>query len=504
MRCSPIVKMIGARGIAGLIVAMLTVPCWGQSGLRQSLERLDRNGDGEIEPHEITPLARPYLERITSAKRMSLDKANRIDELQEAARIYHAFQNGVAGKDVEPERTSAVRPFGVMREQAVVPEFGVGELKYPYTPEDLREAEQTLRQHDNDGNGFIDRREAARAQWRYRDPFDDDLNRDDRLERLELAQRYARRRLLADDAGELLQRVRRTGNGIEPSPKSSARDGDDSRWWRRGGSSTWLSASILGRFDANRNGRLEANETIGMQLPVTQIDVDADGELSRDELQAYLMDVQRQSGGLDDGIPAWFYENDIDRDSQITLAEFTPELLPDRVREFETLDLNGDGLLIARELVQSKANMGGSFASEAAEPLPPGRTIISEIEVTDDLWVGRLRVEVSITHSHTGYLDAYLTAPDGRRVELFTEVGGHDDNFQGTIFDDSAREPITKAKPPFEGSFLPEAVLNRQPGLNQFQGMNLKGVWQLIIRGTRSDRFGMLHRWSLLVEPQER
>ena len=34
-------------------------------------------------------------------------------------------------------------------------------------------------------------------------------------------------------------------------------------------------------------------------------------------------------------------------------------------------------------------------------------------------------------------------------------------------------------------------------------GKRAKGVWQLSIRATRSDRFGMLHKWSLIARPQE-
>ena len=70
-------------------VVFQTSAC-GQAGLRDSLERLDTNEDGEIQPDEITPLARPYLERVAKSRKMSLDRPNRIDKWQEAARIYYA------------------------------------------------------------------------------------------------------------------------------------------------------------------------------------------------------------------------------------------------------------------------------------------------------------------------------------------------------------------------------------------------------------------------------
>jgi subtilisin-like proprotein convertase family protein len=135
--------------------------------------------------------------------------------------------------------------------------------------------------------------------------------------------------------------------------------------------------------------------------------------------------------------------------------------------------------------------------------LPPGRTIISEIEVDEDYPIGDLDVQISITHTSVGRLDGFLVGPDGQRIELFTEVGGRDDHFDRTVFDDQARVPINKARPPFEGSFMPEGLVKRQPSLSHFEGQSVKGLWQLIIRGTRSDRFGMLHRWSLIVRPQE-
>ena len=135
--------------------------------------------------------------------------------------------------------------------------------------------------------------------------------------------------------------------------------------------------------------------------------------------------------------------------------------------------------------------------------LPPGRTIISEIEVSEDYLIGDLNVLMSLTHTNVSYLDCYLTGPDGQRIELFTEVGGRDDNFDNTIFDDQSQHLITKARPPFRGTFMPEALLKRQPSLSHFNGKSVKGVWQLVVRGTRSERFGMLHSWSLLIKPQE-
>ena len=184
---------------------------YGQAGLRQSLERLDRDGDGEIEPEEVTPLARPYLEKILRASRMSIDRDNDIEEVQEAARRYHAEQNGSMDRRVRPSGESTVKEFAPDDDTVLVPDFGLPEVRYPYTQDDLDFADRTLRSHDRNADGFIDRNEARYERWTQRNPFDDDLNEDDRLSRMELAQRYARRRLLDATSDELRKKAWRTG-----------------------------------------------------------------------------------------------------------------------------------------------------------------------------------------------------------------------------------------------------------------------------------------------------
>ncbi|CAN0488446.1 unnamed protein product, partial [Hapterophycus canaliculatus] len=193
--------------------------------------------------------------------------------------------------------------------------------------------------------------------------------------------------------------------------------------------------------------------------PVGQIDVNRDGQIQRDELNSYVDSMQEEAGGYEQGIPGWFYELDSNGDKQVSMAEFSPEPDVESIEEFNSLDVNADGLLTAMELVNSQAVMGGVFRSTVAETLPPGRTVISEIEIKEAFLIADLNLQLSITHSHVGDLDAYLEGPGGERIELFTAVGGGDDNFEETTFDDQASTPITKARPPFDGVYLPEGIL---------------------------------------------
>ena len=483
-----------------LCFGLFSGKAFGQAGLRESLERLDRNQNGMIDPGEITTLARPYLERITKERRIDLDRPVEIHKLQEAARIYYALANGVAGQRVRPKGGGTVVPFGPEEDQPIVPVFGLAKVRYPYTLDDLEDADQTLRRYDDNNDDFINGEEIDDVKWTHRNPFADDLDNDGRLSRLELTQRYARRRLLRGDSGELVQKARRTGGEIRRST-GKGKGEDSNEWWRQGGNKYWLTASLMSRFDVNKNGRLEPSELHSLGIPTGQIDVDRDGELTRDEIFAVVSQMQSEAGDLTEGLPGWFYELDADRDGQVAMHEFTTTWTTDKRQEFSSLDINKDGLLTSSEVLRGTSTSG--YRNETAQVLPPYRTIVSEIEIEDDFQIRDLDVQISITHTHVGYLDGYLTGPDGTRIELFTEIGSGGNHFDQTVFDDQARIPITKAGAPFKDSFLPEGLLKRQPSLSVFNGKSAKGVWQLIIRGSRSDRFGMLHNWNLRVKAIE-
>ncbi|EMI18313.1 calmodulin-like membrane associated Ca(2+)-binding protein [Rhodopirellula maiorica SM1] len=484
----------------GLTVCVDTASA--QSGLRESLERLDTDGDGDIDPSEITPLARPYMERVAAARRMSLERAYGVDKWQEAARIYYAMNNGVSRREVDVDDYVNPMDFGTAPDQPLVPEFGLPEVKYPYTQADLEYAERTLRRSDRNRDGYIDRVEAQREEWRYRDPFSEDFNNDNKLSRLELAQRYARRRMLSGAASELTKKAERTGNGVAASSSRRSESSSRDRYRGRPGSRDYLTSTVLGRFDSDRNGRLSADEAVRLGVPFGRLDVDRDGEIQRGELQAYLGEMQAEAGDLTVGLPGWFYERDLNRDNQVAMDEYTDEWTDELIEEFRSYDSNGDGLLTASEAISAKSLVGGSYRSDSVEALPPRKTVVSEIYIDENYLIADLDVQLSITHTYTSFLDGYLIGPDGTRIELFSGVGAHDDHFDQTIFDDSARYSITKGRPPFEGSFQPEALAKRQPGLSAFNGKSVQGPWQLVISGTQSDRFGILHGWGLTVRPQ--
>lgn len=123
--------------------------------------------------------------------------------------------------------------------------------------------------------------------------------------------------------------------------------------------------------------------------------------------------------------------------------------------------------------------------------------LVSTLRVPASFPIQDLDVQLDIDHTYDGDLAVALVAPDGRRVELFAEVGDDGANFRDTILDDEAATPIAGAQAPFAGRFRPQGLLSA------LDGADVEGVWQLVITDRFLGDFGLLNRWSLFVEPAE-
>lgn len=117
------------------------------------------------------------------------------------------------------------------------------------------------------------------------------------------------------------------------------------------------------------------------------------------------------------------------------------------------------------------------------------------IPASDDFPIADLDVQLDISHKYDADLDAYLIYDDGngttREIMLFTDVGGKDDNFTGTILDDEAETPITSGSAPFTGRYRPEGALSAVDGLRA------SGTWTLRITDDLKGAAGTLNFWSL-------
>jgi len=515
--------------LAALLTLLLTPTLVGQSRTAEFLRRMDANRNGRLEPNEISDRARPYLERFTREAGISLSRSVSISQLESAARRYYerrsrgdsdrggssSSRGSSSSGSSRGSSAAVVRGFGIDEDMPLILGFGPDvDIRYPFIAADEQEARERLERYDRNNDGAIDREEAERGRWSD-DPFAYDFNDDGLLSRVELAQRYARRRVAEENEERQRSQSSRDDDDDDRSRRDGrSRDDDDDDDRRRGDSRGYrsrdrggpdrrtyeLAYSIMSRHDRNRNGSLDRPEWSRAGDNISQADADRDGEISRGELAEWLSrDIQKRYGDFSDELPSWFFELDANQDQQISMAEFTDEWSAEKLQEFAGFDRNGDGFLTEKELLRSKSAVGGSYAHEKAHVIMPAGSLITDINVEDDFLIGDLDVQVSITHTNAEQLNAYLIGPDEQRIELFTGVGRHDDHFDGTIFDDESGERITRGRPPFRGRYLPGAAEKNEKSLSHFYGKSVRGVWQLEILTSRGDRPGMLHGWSIIV-----
>lgn len=86
-----------------------------------------------------------------------------------------------------------------------------------------------------------------------------------------------------------------------------------------------------------------------------------------------------------------------------------------------------------------------------------------------------LDVRFAAEHSYVGDLRVLLTSPNDTTAVLFDSVGGGGDNFQDTVLDSDAPDPIDNGAAPFDGTFAPQEDLSR------FDNANPAGSWTLTV-----------------------
>ncbi len=132
-------------------------------------------------------------------------------------------------------------------------------------------------------------------------------------------------------------------------------------------------------------------------------------------------------------------------------------------------------------------------STDGAKAIPDNGTLTSALAISDGGTIVDLNVKVKIAHTFAMDMDVFLIAPDGTRVELFTDVGGMADNFDNTILDDEATQLITTGKAPFAGSYRPEG------SLADMIGKDFAGTWILEVTDDYDGDTGTLESWCLIA-----
>jgi subtilisin-like proprotein convertase family protein len=120
--------------------------------------------------------------------------------------------------------------------------------------------------------------------------------------------------------------------------------------------------------------------------------------------------------------------------------------------------------------------------------------IVSEIEITEDLLVERLRVHINdLEHTFLGDLDISLESPSGTVVQLLSGACNGSENIVNAIFDDSGVEIECQFDPGITG------VVRPFQSLSEFTGESTRGIWKLRVVDSWEDDFGTLNDWSLEI-----
>lgn len=173
------------------------------------------------------------------------------------------------------------------------------------------------------------------------------------------------------------------GKGNKKAEKPEESDSEQAKLLRR---LKPLAKSMMAQHDKNKNGRLEKSEWKRLRGEPAKSDRNKDGELSMAELTEHLAGYGRRENSprpnnerkrtkrrslgnsssdkksyrfrtpherLPPGLPIWFIENDVNGDGQLSLKEYASPVNSAKLAKFEQLDLNHDGLLVAKEYLKA-------------------------------------------------------------------------------------------------------------------------------------------------------
>ncbi|RYY25806.1 MAG: T9SS type A sorting domain-containing protein [Chitinophagaceae bacterium] len=105
---------------------------------------------------------------------------------------------------------------------------------------------------------------------------------------------------------------------------------------------------------------------------------------------------------------------------------------------------------------------------------------------------GVVSVCINVTHTWVSDLTVSLIAPDGTQVLLAGGVGGSDNNFTNTCFNQGATSSIASGAAPFTGTWKPMGNLGY---LNN--GQNANGTWKLHIMDNVAQDQGTVLNWNI-------
>ena len=361
--------------------------------LQSFLEKIDANGNGSIEPDEMSGNTKAFLSKlgVDSGKAVKISKV--ISKSKKA--------NGKSSEAEKPTPKRAqnelkVPGFGAEKKSATVRSFSaansISKAGKTYSKNILEQTQRTLERYDRNEDGVLDESELNRVRWGSPRPSNSDLNGDGRLSKYELNERYlAREKSSSGDSGRE-DRDDRSDKRSDRDRSSSIRDRDrerdserDSRLIRTSHSGPSsekpttsdrlkyqkYAQSQMNSYDRNKDGKLDEGEMEKMKRLPKGADTNKDGFVSHVELANSLRNADQSKTSSSSAKRSYSKNNrssartttssnsrsknsslgklDANGDDQIQMHEFSDKWDEEVVAEYYEADKNGDGVITAAE-----------------------------------------------------------------------------------------------------------------------------------------------------------
>ena len=302
--------------------------------------------------------------------------------------------------------------------EADSPLLMTGPLESRYTSDIISQVDRTLRSYDRNKDSMLDQTEISRGRFTSPPVEQSDINKDGRLSKIELAERYVARsggrgrietgkkksssssktskssststRSREDWRSRFASRDSKKADEKKPTSKTSSRSSSSSRSSRKsssGSSSKKIESyakNMLEKYDKNKDGSLDKDEIKSARSLSSKTDKDGDGVVTLKELIVeYGGDASGSSSRKRDGTNnqyliktgaersseagSEFQKLDSNLDGIIQMQEFTKDWTAEMAESFTKLDADNNGTITIKEWEKgggaSRASKSSSRAS---------------------------------------------------------------------------------------------------------------------------------------------
>lgn len=313
------------------------------------LRRMDANGNGVLEPGEVSSRAQGFIERMARDSGLDPGRPMPISRLvgsREGGGDPRRPSSSDRGRDDRgrqgDSRQTGEDPYPTVPRfgESTVSGFGVSpatlagkvvDLEKKYDRRVLEYVQRTMERYDRNKSGILEHDEWAGVSWRS-DPRESDLDNDGQLTKAEMAERIAKRYGGRDGSSSS------SGPGSGDRSRGDGGRGDGGRGgaffgFMQGGQMP--GRGDFGRAPADRGSREDD-------------DSGPDGASYRVE-GSEQFDGRKSFRSRGQELPYSWQQKDADHDGQIRMAEFASYWSEGLVAEFNRLDRNRDGVLTPKE-----------------------------------------------------------------------------------------------------------------------------------------------------------